>query len=118
MSVFPNWKTYAVHQRRPMTGCIPTGYEMILRAAGANGVQFDSFQDDFDLDINLGRSQFEPINHFGSVASEIQKKYPWVEFDWKQFDSGADKVNFIDEQLAQQHPVLVSLAQKPFGRDG
>lgn len=53
MSVFPNWQNFAVHQRRSRSGCIPTGYEMILRAAAADGVDFAKFQDDFDLDINL-----------------------------------------------------------------
>ena len=32
-SVFPGWQQFAVHQRRAATGCIPTGYEMLLRAA-------------------------------------------------------------------------------------
>lgn len=118
MSVFPNWKQHAVHQRRSETGCIPTGYEMILRAAGAERIDFARFQDDFDLDINLGRGQTEPKNHFGSVASEIRKKYPWVEFDWKPFTTGAEKVAFIDEQLAKLQPVLISLAQKPYGGTG
>jgi hypothetical protein len=118
MTAFPNWKQHAVHQRRPMTGCIPTGYEMILRAVGAKGINFASFQDDFDLDVNLGRGQIEPKNHFGSVASEIRKQYPWVDFDWKQFSTGSEKVRFIDEQLVKQQPVLISLAQAPFGGRG
>ncbi|MEX1028168.1 MAG: hypothetical protein WD049_09215 [Candidatus Paceibacterota bacterium] len=118
MSAFPNWQDHAVHQRRQQTGCIPTGYEMILRAAGAEGVDLDSFQDDFDLDINLGRGQVEPKNHFGSVASEVHRKYPWVEFDWKQFGTGHDKVAFIDEHLAKKQPVLISLALSSFGGRG
>lgn len=97
---------------------LPTGYEMILRASVAKGVDFESFQDDFDLDITLGGAQSQPRNHFGSIADEIRKKYPWVEFGWKQFSSGEEKIRFIDEQLLKQQPVLISLAQEPFGGRG
>ena len=51
MSVFPDWEKYAVHQRKPDTGCIPTGYEMLLRAAGIAGIDFQTFQEEFDLDL-------------------------------------------------------------------
>jgi len=112
MSVFPDWKDHAVHQRRPMTGCIPTAYEMILRAAQAEGIDFQTFQDDFDLDINLGRGQTEPKNHFGSIAAEIKKKYPWVIFNWKSFVTGAEKISFIDKQLEERQPVLISLTHQ------
>jgi hypothetical protein len=53
MSAFPDWQGCIVKQKRRETGCIPTGYEMILRAAGINHVTFDTFQDEFDLDKNL-----------------------------------------------------------------
>ena len=50
MSVFPEWEKYAVPQRRQLSGCIPTGYEMLLRAAEVPDIDFDTFQDEFDLD--------------------------------------------------------------------
>ena len=118
MSAFPNWKNFVVVQRRPATGCIPTGYEMILRSCGAEGINFESFQDDFDLDINLGNGQSEPRNNFGSVASEIQKKYGWLKFDQKSFSSGLEKVAFIDTKLASQQPVLVSVSLEAAGSAG
>lgn len=118
MTVFPRWKVYATHQRRIETGCIPTGYEMILRAADAKGVDFGSFQDDFDLDVSIGRGQSVPLNNFESVAEEIRKKYPWVEFASKSFATGNEKLIFIDESLSKNQPILISLAQAPFGRPG
>ena len=118
MSVFPNWRTFAVHQRRRRSGCIPTGYEMLLREASAEGVDFSTFQDDFDLDINLGQGQAAPLNNFGSVASEVQKKYPWVKFAERAFATGTEKIAFIDFMMSARRPVLISLALKPFSLDG
>jgi len=110
-SVFPGWRQFAVHQRRSGTGCIATCYEMLLRAAEIPGVNYDSFQDDFDLDINLGRGQPRPRNNFKSVAEAVRLKYPNIHFEEKSFAKGKDKVAFIDECLARQKPVLLSLTQ-------
>lgn len=118
MSAFPNWRDFAVHQRRRLSGCIPTGYEMILRAAGADGIDFSTFQDEFDHDIHLGNGQKEPRNDFGSVAASVKNRYPWVDFEQRSFASGAEKVAFIDTMLAEKKPVLISLAMKPFGGRG
>jgi hypothetical protein len=82
MSVFPDWRRFAIPQRRGMTGCIPTGYEMILRAAGAQGIDFDTFQDDFDLEKDLPLTA-PRINDFGSVAEAVRKKYPSVVFTYR-----------------------------------
>lgn len=118
MSVFPNWRSFAVHQRRPQTGCIPTGYEMILRAAAAESVDFGTFQDDFDLDIDVGLRQVGLLNNFVSVADEVKKKYPWITFTQRSFETGAEKVAFIDSMLAAKRPVLISLSLEPFGHSG
>src|SRR5687768_10867043 len=64
ISVFPDWQLFAVRQRNPY-GCIATSYEMILRAAGAQGIDFATFQEDFDLDLGW-RQGIEPRNNFGS----------------------------------------------------
>lgn len=109
-SVFPNWKKFAVHQRRPQTGCIPTGYEMILRAAKVKQVDFTTFQDDFDLDKQLGKGQTAPRNNFVSVAEAIRKKHPNIVFEQQVFETGADKIAFIDKQLKTRKPLLVSVA--------
>ena len=96
MSLFPDWQRYAVTQRRGMTGCIPTGYEIILRAAGAQGIDFDSFQDDFDLEKDLPPDA-PRVNHFGSVANAVKAKYPSVVFSHRSFakGEGLQKLAFV-----------------------
>ena len=56
-SASPDWKRFAVFQRRPLSGCIPTGYETLLRAANIEGIDLDSLQDDFYLDQRIAEGQ-------------------------------------------------------------
>lgn len=116
MSAFPDWQKYAVRQRRPNTGCIPTCYEIILRAARVTGIAYESFQDDFDLDQHRGT----PRNNFESVAEAIHRKYPFVEFACESFakGNGDEKLARIECFLAHRRPVIVSLANAPFGGRG
>ena len=113
MSAFPDWKKFAVHQRRDGTGCIPTGFEMLLRAAGAKNINFATFQDDFDLDQHGGT----PQNHFVSVGDAIKKKYPKVEFTCEVFPKGkgAEKLAKVEEMIQKKMRVLISLALTPAG---
>lgn len=120
MSIFPNWQDYAVHQRQKETGCIPTGYEMLLRAAGVEGVDYTTFQDEFNLDIGKiqGRDVFE--NNFVSVATAIQEKYTILKFAYKKFKQGegCKKLNAIEELLKNGRFVLISLSNIIFGGTG
>jgi hypothetical protein len=119
VSVFPDWRSFAVPQRRLATGCIPTGYEMILRAAGAQGIDFAAFQDQFDLD--KVRQPHEPYrNNFESVAAAVQVRYPSVSFKVARFTrgDGASKLRFVEEHVSHKRPLLISLAQTPFGGGG
>jgi hypothetical protein len=102
-----------------MTGCIPTGYEMMLRAAGAQGVDFESFQNDFDLEKDLPPDA-PRVNHFGSVAAAIRSKYPSVVFSHRSFakGDGSGKLAFVEQQIAARRPVLIALALAPFGHAG
>src|SRR5262249_7310832 len=108
-----------VPQRRQATGCIPARYEMILRSAGVQGIDFDAFQDEFDLDKDLPPDA-PGVNHFGSVAAAVNNKYPSVVFRHRGFPKaqGAAKLTFIENQLAARRPILISLALAPFGSLG
>ena len=123
MSAFPNWQRYVVEQRRPATGCIPTGYEVILRAANCTGINFDTFQDDFDLDKGLKPGQ-QPQNNFETVAQAIQAKYPDIHFKHVGFQKGEGqkKLALVDKLIGQRLPVLVSLSRRllshPYGGGG
>lgn len=66
----PNWQMFAVHQRRPRSGCTPTGVEMILRSVGALNIDFKTIPDDFDLDQDRQAGGI-PRNNFDSVAAEV-----------------------------------------------
>ena len=116
MSASPEWQQFAVQQKRQGTGCIPTAYEILLRAAGVTGVDFTSFQDDFDLDKEGGQAR----NHFYTVAAEIQKKYPFIEFKCETFakGDGDKKLARVEEFLTRMRPVIVSLANAPYGGVG
>lgn len=113
MNAFPGWQNYAVHQRRAKTGCIPTCYEILLRAAGVTGIDYASFQDNFDLDQYGGA----PRNNFISVAEEVQKNYPFVKFTCDSFakGDGDKKLARVEDLISTRKPVIVSLANAPFG---
>jgi hypothetical protein len=112
MSAFPNWQQYIVKQKRPATGCIPTGYEVILRAANCKGVNFETFQDEFDLDKDLNPEE-QPRNNFDSVAQAVQAKYPDVRLKHLGFskDEGQKKLALVEQLIQQRLPVLLSLSR-------
>jgi hypothetical protein len=92
---------------------------MILRAAGAHGIDLDAFQDDFDLEKDLPEDA-PRVNHFDTVAKAVKAKYPRVVFAHKAFpkNDGAAKLAFIESQLAARRPVLVSINNVIFGEGG
>lgn len=102
---FPNWKDFAVRQRRSATGCVPTGYETLLKAAGTTGINYSTFQEDFDL----GKD-----NTFENVKNEILGKYPDLNIQIRSFPkgNGTDKALEIERLLGQQTLVLVALPLK------
>ena len=116
MNAFPDWKKYAVHQKRENTGCIPTAYEILLRAAHTPNIDFATFQDEFDLDQHGGN----PCNNFKSVAQAVQNKYPFVDFKEESFPKGQGhkKLARVEDFLTNQRPVIVSLSNEPEGRTG
>jgi len=89
---------------------------MLIRASGLADVDLKSFQDDFDLDKNLGPGDV-PRNNFDSVASAVQSRYPSICFRRQAFPQGrgADKLAFIESSLAMSRPVLVSLSLQGAG---
>lgn len=116
MSLFTNWNQFAVHQRRAQTGCVPTCYEMLLRSKNAQGINLATFQDDFDLDVNLPTG-VAPVNNFDTVAGAVKFKYPNVIFRRKCFSKGrgADKIAFIRQNLSASNIILLSLWQGTIG---
>ncbi len=97
---------------------MPTGYEIILRAAEVKGINYESFQDDFDLDKDRKPDELH-FNSFGSVANAINQKYPFVSFTEKTFDKGDGnkKIKFIEDIVSQKIPLLISLSQPPYNKN-
>jgi len=120
MGDLASWKDWMVHQKRWVTGCIPAGYEMLLRAAEVEGVDYSTFQDEFDLDVGKDLTKELPSNNFDSVAKAIQKKYQFIHFAYKRFikAEGVDKLHFVETKLAISQVVLVSLSMKPLAGNG
>ncbi|MGA2768658.1 MAG: hypothetical protein ABSF24_10145 [Candidatus Bathyarchaeia archaeon] len=111
MVELPNWEKIVVPQRHG-TGCVPTGYEWMLRYLGTKGVNFDTFQEDFDLQYSG-----EGKNNFQDVARKVKTTYPDVNISIKSFDIGKEKLEFIATLVSNAVPCLLSVAKTPVGGD-
>jgi hypothetical protein len=101
---------HTVPQLNPLTGCIPAGFEWLIRTAGVGGIDFSTFQGDFDLQ-NRGLGE----NNFQTVASAVAQRYPHVRFVIRAFGTGAEKAAFLIDRVAISQPTLVSLTLQPQG---
>jgi hypothetical protein len=100
MAQLSNWSKTIVPQRHE-SGCIPTGYEWLIRYLQIQGVNLKTFQEDFDLGQD---------NSFDSVSAKIKSVYPTINIKVQSFTKGIDKVNRIKSLLEEQKPCLISLA--------
>jgi len=100
MTQLLDWSKTRVQQRHE-SGCIPTGYEWLIRYLKIQGVNLETFQEDFDLVQN---------NSFNSVSAKIRSVYPSINIKVESFTTGIDKVNRIKSLLEEQKPCLISLA--------
>jgi hypothetical protein len=98
------WEQIQVRQKDPKFGCIPAGYEWMIRFAGIKEVNLDTFQDDFNLQLSRVAN-----NNFKTIADAIKKKYPLIDIKHKNFQNGSEKVKCIDELMKKQIPCLISL---------
>jgi hypothetical protein len=83
------------------------------------GIDFTSFQEEFDLDRYL-RIGEEPKNNFFSVAEAVNRKYPNIIFRRMEFAPhlSNEKLKQIEEHIEKKHPVLVSISNAAFGGKG
>jgi hypothetical protein len=100
MTQLLDWSKTRVLQRHE-SGCVPTGYEWLIRYLKIQGVNLGTFQEDFDL----GQG-----NSFDSVSAKIRSIYPTINIQVEKFTKGIDKVNRIKSLLEEQKPCLISLA--------
>ncbi len=103
MVLLNNHEKIVVGQRQKL-GCIPSGYEWMIRFAKIEDVDLDNFQEDFDLqEKGLGNNSFIPI------GDAIQKKYPQIKIEIKDFVYGQEKIEFIKNIILEQNPCLISV---------
>ena len=109
MAELSNWRNVLVIQRN-RTGCIPTGFEWLIRYLGITNVSLATFQDDFDLERrHIGE------NNFDSVADAVMSRYPHLSINSREFDSGQTKIEFIRDLIARDVPCVMSLTLSPSG---
>ena len=101
-----HWKDVKVLQKED-SGCIPTGYEWMIRYQGIECVDFDKFQEEFDL---------KDLNGFGSVADKVEAKYSHVHICNKGFSNGIGKISFVREKIGKDIPCLLALINQQNGK--
>jgi hypothetical protein len=100
MTQLLDWSKTLVPQRHE-SSCVPTGYEWLIRYLKIQGVNLETFQEDFDLGQD---------NSFDSVSAKIRSVYHTINIQVQSFAKGTDKVNRIKFLLEEQKPCLISLA--------
>lgn len=106
MGELRNWKEITVIQRDPEMGCIPTGFEWLIRHHRTNENCLDTFQEDF----NLQRKGLDS-NNFSTIAIAIKNKHPLIRIQCKGFkrEEGKEKIDFANDLLCKNLPCLLSL---------
>lgn len=101
------WTKTLVIQRDVEHGCIPAGYEWMIRYAEIGDVALETFQEDFNL-ARKGQGQ----NDFGAIAAAVHEAYPHVKIVCKSFAQGhgSEKVESIEDLIERQIPCLISLS--------
>lgn len=95
------WEKSAVRQRNLATGCIPTGFEYLLRSAGVEGVDYAKFQEEFDLG--------NAVNDYATVAAAVIGKYPQVRFALSAFKKSEEATRFVEESIDQGRPIVIAI---------
>lgn len=102
-----HWQDILVPQRNEH-GCIPTGYEWLIRYLNIEDVELTTFQEDFDLD--LGRTYPPYLNSFESVRNRIMSVYPEININIHSYQEGVEKVRALKCLLERDIPCLFSFA--------
>lgn len=109
MVKLPDWEKIVVPQRHD-TGCLPTGYEWMIRYLGITGIKLHTFQEDFDLQYRE-----EGMNNFQDVTRKVKATYPNLNVYFKEFATGKEKVEFIKQLVEASTPCVLSIALRPEG---
>lgn len=97
-----------VPQKNVVSGCIPTGFEWIIKYQDVKDVDFNNFQSEFDFGKNY--------NGFGFNAKKVKEKYASINISSQSFLNGIDKVNFIKDKIEKDIPCLLALRNPDNGK--
>ena len=91
-----HWQDVVVPQRYK-TGCIPTGYEWMIRYLGIKGIDLGTFQEDFDLVVTRGPSFIDEysLNPENYLLDLVQAVESWDD----------DGIDHVIKQLARNKHV-------------
>lgn len=111
-----HWQNIVVPQKHMLSGCIPTGYEWLIRYLNIQGVRLDIFQEVFDLE-RWGQISCNPNlrGSFTSVSEFINQIYPQIQIRILAFKTGIEKVNTIRYLISHDIPCIVSIAKTDGG---
>jgi hypothetical protein len=119
---YPGWESYVVPQRDKY-GCIPTGCEILLRAAKAEDIYpkiYDEFQEKFDCRSDKQPNGVDTVpNDFDTVPNKIKEKYPDINFKREPSEkhdkfTGKDKLNEIEKLFKDNIFTLISFHIPPY----
>lgn len=111
MAILSDFKNFCMVQRHP-TGCIPTSIEWMLRYKGVQKVDLSNFLETFNLDLKSGKLG---TNSFDSVPKAIAQIYPFIKLEKKIFQTGKEKLSFIEDLISKGIPCSISIALTPVG---
>ncbi len=97
MKELSNWQNIVIPQQDPEFGCIPCGFEWMIRYKG-----IDELKTTFQKDVSLKQN-----NSFESVAIEVKKQYPEIIIQHKDFHDGKLTVEFIREHTEKNIPCMI-----------
>ena len=104
MTELTKWKDALVLQKDHRLGAIAAGFEWMIRFNKIKDVNFETFQDDFNLQVNG-----EGKNDLLFTAEAVKKIYPHISIKCQSFSTGKEKVAFIKELVSKNVPSMLSL---------
>ena len=105
MSELTEWQKALVVQKDRKLGAIPAGFEWMIKLNGIEGVDFETFQDSFNL-----QSKGDVQNTFGSVAEAVEGDYSHIKIKHKDFYNCREKLDLIKDLIDRNVPCMMKFA--------
>jgi hypothetical protein len=93
-----------VNRHDSLNSSVPAGIEWLLRFYGIDVGDSRNFQAKYTI-IKDGIN----LNSFDSISKVVNRDFPNVKFKVKEFQTGKEKIDFIEQLIENQTPVLISI---------